>query len=394
MRKLIWFCVTLMLSSGIMGLVGCGGDSEEELEDVKSGPSIFSIIPENGAKGVPTTAAIVVVFGEDINTPSSGNLIFTPGASGEVSYDSDSHTLMFRPSSDLSDRTDYSLTLEGIAGLDGELMSPVTISFTTSVPDTQRPKIESTLPEDGQKDIAHGTDIVIRFSEPMDRIKLRDSISFDPRVDLSLDEWMIEWTVGNNEEAIISSPAGSNPFDVNKEYTLTLSKDSVMDLSGNSLVRDYDLSFRTLKYPVEDIGNLTFGSPAVTPLWMYIVGKVGGKWVVVWGGARPNGAPSQNSPSGTITASADGEIQDDVETFAGNANNAFTPTVTKGDGNRLTFQTVNLNNNRRFRMIFNSTSSYLIFDLRSSAGTIPSQYVHIGKGFANPSRTPFIMKNK
>ena len=145
---------------------------------------------------------------------------------------------------------------------------------------------------------------------------------------------------------------------------------------------------------MEDIGNLTFGSPVVTPQWMYIVGRVGGKWVVIWGGTQPKGAPSQNTPSGTITASADGEILDDVDTFAGNADNAFTPTVTKGNGNRLTFQTVNLNNNRQFRMMFSSTSSYLTFDLRSSAGTIPSQYVHIGKGFENPSRTPFIMENQ
>ncbi len=393
MRKLIWSCAALVLLSGITGLIGCGGDSEEELEEVKSGPSIFSIIPENGAKDVPTTTSIVVVFGDDINTPSSGNLLFTPGVSGDVSYNSDSRTLVFRPS-DLNNHTDYSLTLEGIAGIDGSAMSPVTINFTTSVPDTERPKIESTSPEDGQKDIGHDADIVVRFSEPMDRIKLRDSISFDPRVDLSADEWRIEWSVSNGKEVTISPPAGTETFKANEEYTLTLSRDSLLDLSGNSLSTDYSLQFHTLKYLVEDIGNLTFATPAITPLWMYIVGKVGGKWVVVWGGAQPRGAPSQNTPSGTITASADGRIQDDVETFAGNANNAFTPTVTKGDGNRLTFQTVNLNNNRRFRMILSSTSSYLTFDLRSSAGTIPSQYVFIGKGLKNPSRAPFIMKNK
>ncbi|MFC1717122.1 Ig-like domain-containing protein [Candidatus Poribacteria bacterium] len=178
MRKLIWFCVALVLSSGITGLMGCGGDSEEELEEVKSGPSIFSIIPENGAKDVPTTTSIVVVFGEEIDTPSSGNLLFTPGVGGDVSYDSDSHTLVFRPSSDLSNHTDYSLTLEGIAGMDSSPMSPVTINFTTSVPDTKRPKIESTFPENGQKDIGHDTDIVVRFSEPMDRIKLRSGHNY------------------------------------------------------------------------------------------------------------------------------------------------------------------------------------------------------------------------
>ena len=394
MKKAALFYIVLLLAFVITGLTGCGEESEEDAKEGGGGPSIFSTIPKNNAQNVPTTTAIMVTFSNDIVTPSVANLAFTPGVSGDVSYDPNTYTLIFRPSAALSNVTDYSMTIDGITDLEGNSMSPATISFTTSVPDTERPEITSTSPEDGQKDICHDAEILVRFNEPMDRVRFRSGISFDPKVDVSADEWNLKWGIGDDEEVIISPPVGTDPFEVDEEYMLKLLRDSVTDLSGNPILADYRLKFGTLKYPVEKIGNLSLSGPKIEPVWMYSIGKWGNKWVIAWGGTQPRGAPSQNNPSGTITASADGQILDSVDTIASNADNAFTPTVTKGNGNRLTYQTVALNNNRRFWMVISSTSSYVTFDLRSSAGTIPAQYVHVGGGGEHPSRTPFTIKNK
>jgi hypothetical protein len=394
MRNVVLSYVTLLLSLAIMGLVGCGEESEEAVEKGGVELSIFSLIPKDGAKDVPTTAAIVVTFGKDINTPSIANLTFTPGVNGTVSYDPDTHTLVFKPSAALSNYTDYSMTIDGITDLEGNSMSPITINFTTSVPDKKRPDITFTSPEDGQKDVGHDANIVVRFSEPIDRLKLRSGISFDPGVDLSPDEWLLEWAVDDHEEVTISPPLGVEPFEVDEEYTLRLSKDSVVDLSGNSMIADYRVGFRTLRYPVEKIQDLSLPKTLAEVRWMYIVGRWGSNWVVIWGGTQPRGAPAGTNPSGTITASADGWILDNVDTLATRGGDAFTPTVTKGDGNRLTFQTASLDNQKSFRMVFGSTSSYLTFDLRSAAGTIPPEYVHIGNNFEHPSRAPFTMKSK
>ena len=320
--------------------------------------------------------------------------------SGDVSHDPDTCTLVFKPSAALNNNTDYSMTVDGITDLEGNSMSLATINFTTSVPDKQRPEVTFTSPEDGQKDIIHDANILIRFSESIDRTKLRSVISFDPTVNMSLDEWRFEWGVGDHEEVTIHPPMGVEPFQPNKEYTMRLLKDGVADLSGNSMVTDYNLKFHTLKYPVEKIEDLSLSNPAVepdvvVPAWFYIVGRTGGsKWVVIWGGKQPPGAPSQNTPNGTITASADGEIQGGVEGTCINRSHDFTPTVSKGEGNKLTYQTSNMNNTRRYQIIFSSTSSYLTFDLRSAAGTIPKEYVHIGSNRVHPSDTPFILKNK
>ena len=390
MRKVILFPIVLLLCFTITELIGCGGDEEEE--EAAGGSWVFNAIPKNGATDVPTTVAILVIFKKDIVTPSVSNLAFVPAVSGDVSYDPDTRTLVLKPSAPLRNNTDSSKPIDGIGDMEGGSMSPVTIKFTTSVPDTEGPIVTLTYPEDGQKDLGHDTEISITFSEPMDRAKFPSSISFDPSAGIS-DEWLFEWATVGDEQVTVSPPRGIEPFEVNKEYTMKFSRSSVMDLSGNTMPADYELTFRTLKYPVERIGNLNFPNGLIEPVWMYAVGRSGKKWVVSWGGEQPKGAPSQNTPSGTITASADGQIQDSVEAIPSNASNVFTPTVTKGNGNRMTFETVNLNNNRRFRMVFSSTSLYVTFDLRSSAGTIPKQYVHIGNDLINPSGTPFTMEN-
>lgn len=391
MRKVIFI---LLLSFVIAGIIGCGGDSSEDAKKGAGGPKVSNSIPKNGASNVSTTTMILVTFDKDIAPPSTANLTLTPDASGIVSYSSDTRTMVFKPSAALSKNTNYTMTIKDITDLEGNVISPVTISFITSEPDTISPKIISTSPVNNQEDVGQDAKILIKFSEPIDIDKFRKGISFDPTTNTSSDQWLFERSGDNNEDVIISPLSGTEPFNVNEKYTLIINRDSVVDLSGNSMITDYNIIFNTLKYPVEKILNPNFANPNVEPLWFYTVGKVGGKWVVSWGSSPPPGASSLNNPSGTITASSDGQISDSVDTFSTRAEDHFNPTVSSGNGNRLSFSTAALDNQKSFRMIFSSTSSYLTFDLRSSSGTVPAQYVQIGGDMVHPSRTPFIMKNK
>jgi len=390
MKKLILVCTALLLSFTIMGLVGCGEDLDEEMEKSSKGPSISYLVPKNGAKDVPTTTAFVITFNRDIVTPSAANLTFTPGVSGTVSYDADTRTLVFKPSSALSKYADYSMEVTGITDVEGNAMLPVTVNFKTSLADARRPEIISTYPGNRQKDLGHDTKIILRFSEPVDRTKFWDSISLDPRVGLSSDTWALEWGSGDDEEVTIFPPPGADPFEVNKEYALKIAKDNVVDLSDNHMFLDYELRFHTLRYAVEKAVSPGVGTTNLDPVWIFTVGKRGGTWVVVWGGERPQGAPAGNNPGGTITASADGHIFDDVDTHATRKNEKVTYSVSSGDGNRLTFSSQNLNGKNSFRVIFGSSSSYLTFSLRP----VTSQYINIGTKLEHPSRSPFILPNK
>lgn len=391
MRKLVLVCITLMLSFIVMGLAGCGEDSEEDLEGPGKGPSISYMIPRNGAKDVSTTTMFVMTFNREIVTPSAGNLTFTPGVTGTVSYDADNLTLTFKPSSALSKYTDYSMTVTGITDLEGNVMSPATINFSTALADTKRPEITSSYPEDNQKDLGHDTEIMLKFSEPLDRPKLKDGISFDPRIDVSLDNWSFEWGTIDEEKVTMFPPLEVDPFDVNKEYTLKITKGSVVDFSGNSMASDYEVQFHTLRYPVEKSVNPDVKSTIIEPVWMFTVGRRGGTWVIAWGGAPAQGAPAGNSPGGTITASADGQIFDRVETHASRQDEKVTYSVTRGNGNSLTFSSPNLNNmGNLFRITFGSSSAYLTFSLRPAT----AQYINIGTNLGHPERSTFILSNQ
>ena len=393
MKKIIPFCIMFMLSFALIGLLGCGEDSEGELEESTEGtkgPSISSMIPKNGAQDVPTTTSLLITFNRAIVTPSAANLLFTPPVAGTVSYDADGFFLIFKPSAELGKFADYSLEINGITDVEGNSMSPATIKFTTSVPDITRPDITLTSPEDGQKDLVHDTNIVIRFNESLDRPKLREGIIFAPQVDVDSDEWHLDWGTAGDEEVTISPPVGTEPFELNKDYTLVLSKGSVVDLSGNAMITDLNLRFRTLRYRVEKAANPSVASTKVNPSWIFTVGKRGGTWVVTWGGVRPQGGPAGSSPSGTITASADGQIFDDVETEATRNNEKVTHSVSNGNGNRLTFSSPNLDNKNSFRVIFGSSSSYLTFSLRPAT----PQYINIGTKPDHPSSSTFVLPNK
>jgi len=395
MRKVTLFFIILALSFAITGLIGCGGDeSTDAVKKAGTGPLVLNSIPKNGANNVPTTSSIVVIFDNDIATPSIANLTFTPNVSGTVSYNPNTHTMVFKPSSALSENTSYAMKISNITDLKGSAMSPVTINFTSSVPDTTSPKIIFTSPADNQEDVGHDSKIVIRFSEPIDREKFQSGISFNPTTNISSDKWTFEWAVGENEEVTMTPPHETEPFEIDTEYTIQITRNNVVDLSGNPMIADYKVQFRTLRYPVEKIKNPSIPDPGMAPQWMYTVGKSGSDWVVIWGGTPPPGAPSQTRPNGTITASADGQISDKVSTLNSRGGDQFKPTVSSGNGNSVSFQTADLDNQKKFRITFTTTSSYLTFDLRSSSGTLAPQYVYIGSDLVHPSRTPFTMKNK
>ena len=390
MRKLASLYLAFLLAFSIVGLIGCGDD-----ETVTSGgPSVASIYPKNGADDVPSTSGIMVTFDREISPPSPGNLSFTPGVAGTVTYDSGSYTLTFDPSADMGIGTDYSLTISGVTDVEGNSMNPVTTKFSTIGPDTERPEITFTSPHSGSKDIGHDEDLTFTFSEPIDRAKFRSAIFFTPEIDLKQEEWLIEWGFGDEEQATISPPPSVYAYPLNKACTLLLSKGNLTDTSGNPLLIDHKLEFKTLRYPIMDIANPFYTVSKQPQLWLYRLGNWNNKWVVMWGGTVTRGGPSGSSPAGTITASADGYILDTVERFWTHVTQAFTVNVSNGNGNTLTYTSATADSDDHFTLIFASTSKYVTFDLRSSSGTTPPAFVHIGKLNENPAKTPFVMRNK
>jgi hypothetical protein len=375
MKRLVSFCVAL-LPLALIGLTGCG---EEEAAG-PFGPVISYVAPRNEATDVPTTASVFVSFDKAINIPTLANLVFTPGVGGTVSYDAPSYTLIFKPSSPLASNTDYSFKVTGITDLGGNSMDPVTVKFKTGTTDATRPRIEHSSPEDKQKDIGHNDAVKLTFNEDIDRTKLWDGITFSPSVDR--EGWFLEWSLA--EPAVeVSPPAMGEVYDLNEDYTVVIDSDSVSDLSGNTMSSDYVISFKTFRYPLEKIGNLQIPNAKAEERPYYQVGRTGKKWVILLGGGGLSGAPV----SGTVAASADGRIGDFVDYWAAE-HRAYTITVSKGNGNTLSYNVGTVDADDYYRFIFSSSSRFLTF----SPGT-SKERVFIGMDHKNPSRTPFAMEN-
>jgi hypothetical protein len=275
------------------------------------------------------------------------------------------------------------IVLYGCGGDSGE--STANLESGTPVDNNKKPEISYSFPADGQ-DIANDEKIIIKFSEAVDQDKFWKSISFTPPLDMS--GWTPSWS---RNDLTFNYPIGTQPFDLNSEYTLIIPRSGVVDLFGNSMVVDHNITFKTLRYPVEVIqGGMNFPGK-ITPVWLFSVGKTSGLWTVVWGGTRDPGGPAWSTPGGTITASSDGQIDEkSIKTKISEAGYPITVNVSKGNGNSLSFST---STQLEYTLMFSSTSSYLTFDLRSP-GTVAKEYVYIGAAFTNPSRTPFILKNK
>jgi LEA14-like dessication related protein len=98
-------------------------------------PSVASISPANGAVGIPLNAQIVVRFSApvDPSTIVNGNAIqLSPSVAGITTLASDLVTLTFVPATTLAPATPYTVSVNGVADLTGNVVSFAGSSFTTA----------------------------------------------------------------------------------------------------------------------------------------------------------------------------------------------------------------------------------------------------------------------
>ena len=71
MRQRVLSCAVILLYLTIIGLVGCGGDSEEDESENLGSTGISYLIPGDGDSNFPTTSAILIAFDGDVVAPSA-----------------------------------------------------------------------------------------------------------------------------------------------------------------------------------------------------------------------------------------------------------------------------------------------------------------------------------
>jgi hypothetical protein len=99
-------------------------------------PTVVSTSPAQGATGVPVTSSITATMSEHL-APNTANLTVSgPGGSvaGTVGYNDSALQVSFAPSAPLANGTTYTATVSGAADAAGNVMTPVSWTFTTAAP--------------------------------------------------------------------------------------------------------------------------------------------------------------------------------------------------------------------------------------------------------------------
>ncbi len=137
----------------------------------------------DGATGVPVNGRIVLQFDAALadRCVNAQTVQVTSGGipvGGNIALSADRRTLTFTPAAALSVNTAYTLRLQDVCDLAGNVLANYTVGFTTgasATPDTTRPTVQIT-PAQGAQNVPVTTSIELTYNEPIDLTSLAGSI--------------------------------------------------------------------------------------------------------------------------------------------------------------------------------------------------------------------------
>ncbi|MPZ93375.1 MAG: DUF4082 domain-containing protein [Propionibacteriales bacterium] len=100
-------------------------------------PTVIARSPASGASGVPVSTAVTATFSEPVSAGSVAMGLRDPSNNpvpGTVAYNGTTSTATFTPQSALANSTTYTARVSGATDTGGNVMSPVSWTFTTTAP--------------------------------------------------------------------------------------------------------------------------------------------------------------------------------------------------------------------------------------------------------------------
>ncbi|MCP3934520.1 MAG: Ig-like domain-containing protein, partial [Actinomycetia bacterium] len=236
MRKHLFRLFGVLMVVALAG-TGCIFGTDDDPDDTTpTAPTILSTDPDNGDTMVEVQESINVIFSIPMDTAS---------VRGAVSLDSPTRAdvpveiswlgnmVTFDPYDELGNNTLYTLTIDtGATSAGGAaLESTFTLTFTT---EPSWPVVLSTLPDDGDVDVALNAFVMIEFSRDMNFASVEAAISIDPVVGFMIDD----------DDDVVTLTFDTQ-FDPNTLYTVTIDETAQAAWGGETLPADYVFSFTT-----------------------------------------------------------------------------------------------------------------------------------------------------
>lgn len=240
-RKRLWMTTIITTLILAVFIVGCKKDDFEEIPGVC--PVVVSTNPANGAVGVPLNQIITATFNEKMNPETITQASFTlqgglkTNVAGVVTYNEETATLIFTPTSPLTASTTYTGTVKTpIKDLRGNALQTNYI-WTFSTGNVLAPSVISTDPVNNATAVVLNKIVYATFSMEMDPLTLTTST-----FTLKQGATVIPGTV-----SYLGTTASFNPtsaFVSNTVYTATITT-GAKNVGGVSLASNYVWKFTT-----------------------------------------------------------------------------------------------------------------------------------------------------
>ena len=237
---------------------------------------------------VPLDVSVSITFSEYMNSSSAQSAFSLSNGVSDVpgTFSWSGTTMIFDPSVDLSASTVYQVQLGTYAkDASGTSMSgPFNSSFRT-VPDTIPPGITSVNPVHLAGGVLPDANIVIAFSELMDKASVQSAFS------LSEGTFVLAGTISWSGSVMTFAPSSYLSRDT--PYTLTIGS-TAQDLAGNTMAREFNSSFATIATTTA----MAAGSHHTVALLADGTVKA---WGNNWFGQLGNGTTTYRSPPVTVS---------------------------------------------------------------------------------------------
>ena len=228
-----------------------GGDTTPPRVVVSSQDPV-SPFPQPTSTVLDRSINIVITFSEGMDTPTvEGAFSLNPATNGVFSWNSTSNTVLtFNPNSDLANATTYTATIgTGAKDLAGNSLKDSYV-FSFTVGEDKTPPSAQVATPNATTGVSKATDVVVLFSEPMNRGLTQAALTITPSVNGAY-----IWSDG--DKLLAFNP--NKDLDYDTTYTLVIDT-SASDLAGNLLAEKYVFSFTVESRPIPPVASVV--SPA------------------------------------------------------------------------------------------------------------------------------------
>jgi len=214
-REIYFYTSTILESESIKLISQSIGDG---LIDVPlDGQMWFAFDQQLGIECVNTSTVTMVESATGINIE------------GTIEFDNSNTYIGFNPVNSLSANTEYTLTLDGVCDVAGNVVATTSTQYTTGteIADTTRPTLLSIDPTNNMTGVGVDSPIILTFSEAIRIDKLSN-------IEISVDNSRIAGNYVVNEEQTEVTFTPDNSLPANTEIETYMSSNSMLDLTGNT----------------------------------------------------------------------------------------------------------------------------------------------------------------